>query len=274
MNYDLFVCPECKGNIKYVLCDKCGYEVKSPENNIKTFLGPGSFKLHSRDDLDARWLKLKTNKFSTEMIKFVAKRLKGMKGRALDVGCGTGYYSVNIQRRLGNDVFFVGLDIDSSFDPGVVSENYSFVHADFFNHPFQRQSFDIVVNFDVIEHIEDDTGFVGKIIDLLKKDGVFIIGTPNGNRLPVKFYELIHGRRSFPFSYGRDEVLGDIVHVREYNKNTLGELFNRFSEQVEFEIVPFLLGSRIVKEMIGLKYPGWFFGDYCYYWWIIGKKIK
>ena len=48
------------------------------------------------------------------------------------------------------------------------------------NHlPLAGRSFDLVVSFQVIEHLEDPTRYVDAIADLLRADGLALVTTPN-----------------------------------------------------------------------------------------------
>lgn len=81
----------------------------------------------------------------------------------LDVGCGSGEYT-SLFCRNGNVV--VGLDLQNR-----VEERYAkfqFVEGDATRLPFARDTFDHVVSFDVIEHIEDCAAFLRKAYRVLK----------------------------------------------------------------------------------------------------------
>ena len=277
MNYpdhvrDILRCPRCGSALNGLNCVNCGATYIMLKDNMASFMPENSPELEELYKIKKRMSVMINNQFSHEMIKFTASELYGRKGIFLDVGCGTGYYSSEIMKRLGSGVKFVGIDVDTNFDPEVDSGNYFFIQADYLKNPFKPGSFDAIMNFDVIEHFEDDGAFIDTTVKLLKKGGCFIIGTPNGDRLPVKLHEIIHGRRKFPFSYGKDIILGEILHVREYTRKDIEKLMESFLDRVEYRIVPMLLGSRIGNNMIGIKYPKGFLGNYCYYWWIIGRK--
>ncbi len=83
--------------------------------------------------------------------------------------------------------------------------------------------FDIVVAFDVLEHIEDDKKAVEQIYRVLSKNGVFVFTVPAFN---------------FMFS-SHDKFLG---HKRRYNKKMLKRLlckFNKF-DLFFYHYIPFL----------------------------------
>jgi ubiquinone/menaquinone biosynthesis C-methylase UbiE len=51
--------------------------------------------------------------------------------------------------------------------------------ADAVNLPFPDQSFDAVVSFEVIEHVLDYHKYLSEVFRVLKRDGIFILSTPN-----------------------------------------------------------------------------------------------
>ena len=76
---------------------------------------------------------------------------------------------------------------------------------------FADESFDYVISFQVIEHIERDAEFVREVSRVLRKGGKFIVSTPNA-----------------PMSLTRNPW-----HVREYRIEELKALLNRSFSKVE-----------------------------------------
>lgn len=75
--------------------------------------------------------------------------------------------------------------------------------------PYKDNFFDIVVSFDVFEHIEDDKGAVSEIYRVLRKNGVLLFIVP-----------------AFQFLFcGHDKAMG---HKRRYDKKTLKKLLYDF----------------------------------------------
>ncbi len=100
--------------------------------------------------------------------------------RVLDVACGVGYGS-NLLAEVAAEV--VGLDIDSAVirraSKKYRRENLKFVTGDCANMPFEAESFDVVVANEMIEHIEDQHGFLAEVKRVLKAGGTLLISTPN-----------------------------------------------------------------------------------------------
>jgi SAM-dependent methyltransferase len=76
---------------------------------------------------------------------------------------------------------------------------------------FENCSFDSVVSFQVIEHIEDDMTFVREVARVLRPEGKFVVSTPNA-----------------PMSLTRNPW-----HVREYKADELRNLLSCHFSNVE-----------------------------------------
>jgi 2-polyprenyl-3-methyl-5-hydroxy-6-metoxy-1,4-benzoquinol methylase len=104
------------------------------------------------------------------------------KPRILDLGCGRGWLSRELAKYgevLGTDVVAAAVERARELFP-----NLSFRHGDLrdlLDSP-GRESFDLVVSSEVIEHVADadKPGFLGGIYQLLKPAGHAILTTPRG----------------------------------------------------------------------------------------------
>lgn len=130
-------------------------------------------------------------------------------GNVLEVGCGMGYgvqhISPKADKYLTIDKFPNGLDF-SKF-PNVEFRQMTVP-------PFagiEDNSFDFVVSFQVIEHIEDDNAFVEEIARVLKPGGKFIVTTP----------------------YIKMSITRNPWHVREYTIEELKTLLSKYFSNVE-----------------------------------------
>lgn len=104
----------------------------------------------------------------------IARRELGT-GWTLDLGCGAGYGTRSLA---GPDVKIAGLDRVFP-DPAQRDGGGHFVRADLSAIPFLPASFERVVSFQVIEHLDDPTEYIDAIATLLRPDGMALITTPN-----------------------------------------------------------------------------------------------
>jgi SAM-dependent methyltransferase len=96
-------------------------------------------------------------------------------GRVLDLGCGSGYGTAELADSLPR---IVGLD---RIPPDAASrrQNIDWVRADLRANPLVSESFDLILSFQVIEHLEDPSVYLESIARLLAPGGTALITTPN-----------------------------------------------------------------------------------------------
>lgn len=109
---------------------------------------------------------------------FAARFVPG--NRVLDCGCGTGYGSAELAR-LAPSV--VGVDI-SSDAVAYAREHFPLPHLRFEQAscsalPHPPASFELVVGFEVIEHLADWRDFLAEVRRVLAPGGRFVVSTPN-----------------------------------------------------------------------------------------------
>lgn len=100
--------------------------------------------------------------------------------RVLDAGCGTAYGSAILAAGGANEV--VGVDRANEVLAAVrprMPERVQLQCADVANLPFESNSFDIVVCFEVIEHVEDTDRVLDELARVVRDDGVLVISSPN-----------------------------------------------------------------------------------------------
>jgi len=151
-----------------------------------------------------------------------AARLAGGK-RVLDAGCGAGYGSAELAR-VGFRV--TGADIAGEA-VSFARENYPlanlcFEQASCTALPHRDASFDLVVAFEVIEHLADWRGLLLEARRLLAPGGQFVVSTPN--RLYYTESRGTEGRNpfhvhEFDFEEFRAELAGVFPHVTLFLEN-------------------------------------------------------
>ncbi len=155
-------------------------------------------------------------------------------GDVLEIGTGSGY---GIEVVAPHASSFV--TIDKHRPEGVVMpEGVEFRQAVVPPLPFADSSFDCVISFQVIEHIDRDGDFVREVARVLRDGGIFIVTTPNApmsltrNPWHVREYTAVELRRLLAAGFSDVEMLGvegnDKV-MEYYGKNRRGvERITRF----------------------------------------------
>ncbi len=99
-------------------------------------------------------------------------------GDLLELGCGEGR-GVELLAPLASS--YTGIDkIKEVVDRlGAKYPDYTFSDGVFPPFPFEDNSFDSIITFQVIEHVKEDEDFVKEIYRVLKPGGVALMSTPN-----------------------------------------------------------------------------------------------
>lgn len=188
-------CPNCKSfnkkdtfntwdNVTYTICKDCECAYQDPKINFnyegdywETAVDPDGIKRDFTKERDFR-----VNNWFGNAIKFV-NQLKP--GKILDVGCGLGCFLSGINRNWTK----YGYEIDT-FPRDFIKKKYpevKMLQHDIFEQEFEKESFDVVMFYHVIEHVEHPKKFISLFYSLLKKNGYLIIGTPNSKCFVANF---------------------------------------------------------------------------------------
>src|SRR3989344_5138588 len=154
-------------------------------------------------------------------IKQYADKIRNSK--VLDVGCCLGQYTTLFTGRKNRVYALEILDVrDKRFSTG-----YKFIMYDGKIFPFKDNSFDVVMNFDVIEHVKNDKKFFKEMYRVLKPGGKTIVATPNINRIASLLLQLIGKKDVFPKVMQEEGIGGKSIHEREYTYSELKHLFQK-----------------------------------------------
>jgi len=133
---------------------------------------------------------------------FAKQFVKGK--RVLDIACGSGY-GTNILAKAGAK-YATGIDISKEAAKHAQDtykrDNLGYQVGNGTNLDIEDNSFDIVVSFETIEHLEEYEQFASELSRVLKKDGLLIISSPNK--------DLYH--------------TGNEFHFREFSKKEFQEI--------------------------------------------------
>lgn len=147
----------------------------------------------------------------------------------LDLGCGAGYGSIIIAHTAKE---VVALDVAPESLPAAEPDaaTIGFVAGDSLQLPLRDKVFDLVVSFQVIEHIWDETRYLDEIERVLTRGGLFILSTPN------------KALRLLPF-----QPPFNPYHVREYNCHSLKKALRRRFAEVS------IWGLRGTSEIMAIE---------------------
>lgn len=224
---------------RVVVCSSCGLNYLSPRLTQEAILRLYKDEAYYNSNISGQgydeYLEIGDN-----WVRTFTRRLKQIApyqsaGRALDIGCGPGYF-LTAARKMGFDVY--GLDpSDYIVKMGQKTWGGRIQLGLIETANYTPESFDLVVAFDTFEHIYDPKKFLAAIHRVLKPGGVLAITTPD----PTSALAKASGKNWVSFKLPEHvfywspqtirRVLEDRFDVLEINRAgqyaTLGFLFRR-----------------------------------------------
>jgi 2-polyprenyl-3-methyl-5-hydroxy-6-metoxy-1,4-benzoquinol methylase len=161
-----------KDSIDVHRCGHCGLiyvgEMQQNEDLVK----------HYSDQYFAPYLATK----SIHLKKRFKKRIEEIRqlyypGTILDVGCGAGFF-LQLAQETGYNTQGVEL---SGYAAGYARKKFglSVFNGDIADAPFDKESFDIITLWHILEHVHDPRQFLGEVHRLLKPNGLMAVEVPN-----------------------------------------------------------------------------------------------
>jgi 2-polyprenyl-3-methyl-5-hydroxy-6-metoxy-1,4-benzoquinol methylase len=140
-----------------------------------------------------------------------------VKGRVLDIACGSGYGTHMIAKACKHQIEeIVGVDLDPDvieYAKGMYYHPLSTFKAMDALDPLLIEklgTFDTILSFETIEHVAADFLFMKNLYDMLRPGGTLVLSTP--------------------FGQGRGKPCGSPFHIHQYTKEEFIDLFQAFSE--------------------------------------------
>ena len=169
--------------------------------------------------------------------RFAERYVAGKK--TIDLGSGAGYGTHSLSKFVEN---VLGVDLSEeavayaawSYD----APNLRYEAGDVTNLPYPDESFEAVVSFEVIEHLERPEAMVEEALRLLKEDGIFVVSTPDKQ------------------TYSNDRNSVNPHHLKEMYPLEFREILERHFRHVQIYRQGALAGSVITPDVGELPEDG------------------
>ncbi len=181
-------------------------------------------------------------------------------GKVLEIGCGGGAMTRGI-KFYRPDLEVYGLDFSENSlkyarkNPGGVN----FIQGDIFNMPFKSNSFDAVVCFDVLEHLENLPKALGEVRRILKPGGIFHAAFPyEGSFWNIEGWlthlgwksKVIYCGHVVNFKVGQPEKILEKAKFKKTERRFSGYLLYQLFDAVYFTII-LLRGKNFPYQVEG-----------------------
>ncbi|KKN17502.1 hypothetical protein LCGC14_0965270 [marine sediment metagenome] len=168
-------------------------------------------------------------KFISKLIYQIQIILKKKIYKVLDVGCEISFFSFNYGKN-NPMVEIKGIDILTEKQNIFINRLYKkySINFEIINHDIQKKSiyydetFDLIVAFDVLEHLHDLNSALLEIKRLLKNNGLLIISIPVESKI-LKFFRLIYFKT----------IKKTPVTTRHYTKGGVVTSFKEYEELIK-----------------------------------------
>lgn len=181
--------------------------------------------------------------------------------KLLEIGSAPGHFLVNLHKSFHYDVYGVdyskkGIEINKKlFEANQIDPNKA-IYADFFSNDFHRknkETFDIVISRNFIEHFADIEKVVRFHLNLLKKNGIILLIIPNLKGINLLLAKLFNKSQ---LSQHNLRVMQRNYIPKLFKKLGVSELVNDYFGMVNFclfGIRDTTSHKRILKMLYGLQ---------------------
>jgi ubiquinone/menaquinone biosynthesis C-methylase UbiE len=153
-----------------------------------------------------------TGVYGEHIARYIAAQETVRGSTVLDIASGSGYGTAILAKYAkhvtGVDVSQESVDYSKEHYSG---KNIDYIKSDGTDIPVKDKSLDVITSFETIEHIDDYKHFMSECKRVLKKDGIFLLSTPNDQ----EFAE------------------GNHFHIHEFEHDELIKLVKKYFNNVE-----------------------------------------
>lgn len=221
-------------------CDNCGFIFTNPRpeiGNLKMYYQSEEYLSHSKNQRNLTSIIYSIIKNYSLQKKYMIISKYHRSGKVLDIGCATGEF-LNYFKQKG----WTTIGIEPAENPRkYATTKYG---LEVYDEPklenLEKNTFDVITLWHVLEHVPDLSHRMEQINKLLKKDGVIAIALPNYNSWDAKHYDKHWAAYDVP------------RHLSHFSQNTIRFLLEQFQLKI-IETIPLKFDAYYVS-LLSEKY--------------------
>ena len=237
---------------KVVKCNVCASESVNPvpcEVALEDYYNNGKCNILLDQLLKSRYEK-PADFIMDDRVNVVLELIAGMDKEEiniLEIGCSSGTFLSKLKYFIGKrfperQIFLAGIDIDANAIESSVDNDLELTVANAESYIKSVSArYDIVLHFELIEHLTDPYEFMASLYRLLKTDGVMFFSTPNGEGLEM----LASGYNDFRLLA---HSIFPPMHLNAFSVSNIGH----FAMRSGFKIVDISTPGRLDVDMLSL----------------------
>jgi 2-polyprenyl-6-hydroxyphenyl methylase / 3-demethylubiquinone-9 3-methyltransferase len=202
-----------------------------------------------------QYLRLSEKVFNRTTFKLFGSMIGKVSGKKiLDYGGGAGIMAIPYAKT-GADVVLVDAEANAlraacfyARREGVEGKLRA-IHSDSFPFVLKKERFDIVIAKDIIEHIQDDEGFLSDLAECQAKGGTLMLSTQNSRSLNY----LLEGSYQTYWCNNTNWCGWDQTHLRFYTPASLGKKLKKAKYRVDRWASVYLIPYNILSWLFLLK---------------------
>jgi len=252
-NFIAVNCPACgcgnfmkefdKGGFQFTRCGECGTLFVNPrpnENQLSLFYSKGKSGAYLNSRIFPVYEEARKEKIFLPRVELVSEILKRHNINKVDlmieVGAGRGLF-LEVAREKSLAKNYIAIEPSRSCAERLRNGGFRVIEGMFENIRIKEKA-DLIVNFELIEHLFDPREFIRSCYNLLKAGGLFIVSTPNEAGFDLR----VLGKLS-------DNILAP-NHLNYFNPDSIEKLFVSVGFEKLEVITPGKLDVDIIKNKI------------------------
>ena len=207
---------------KIILIDGLGHEYKVDLNILKIILKTGGIT-----HLGTR---LRTKLLLKELIKIDLPK----NARILDAGCSYGFISLILAQKK-YQVYGIDIDKNRIKTAKIIAKHnnlkINYLNESIYHLPFRDNYFDLVICFEVLEHLADDKKAVGELFRVTKKNGILIFSLPYPHKNAAQYRYYSHVKDGYSSDDFKKIITNNYRQFKflPYGQTSLGRLVFQYN---------------------------------------------